>query len=267
MTFSMAAIDRETGQIGIVVQSKAFAVGTRVPWAKPGVGAVCTQASTNAQLGPAGLDLLAQGLSPQEVLDRLLADDEGRKTRQVGIVDASGRAANYTGEHCLDWAGGLTGEGWTCQGNILAGPQVLEAMAEAFTTFDGPLAERLLAALKAGQEAGGDARGVQSAALLVVAPDTDQPEGRLIDLRVDDHDAPIEELQRLYKIHRRLADTWSSGWVKYEGDVLLMAEQVMRLKGVSSLKALADSLGIRNAISGSKISLPFFEAIMRERMK
>lgn len=267
MTFSMAAIDRETGQIGIAVQSRAFAVGSRVPWAKPGVGAVCTQASTNTQLGPAGLDLLAQGLSPREVLDRLLAGDEGRKTRQVGILDIHGRAANYTGEHCLDWAGGLTGDGWTCQGNVLAGPQVLEAMAEAYARFDGPLAERLLAALKAGQEAGGDVRGMQSAALLVVGPDADRPDGKLIDLRVDDHDAPIEELQRLYKIHRRMVDTWHSGWIKYEGDVALMTEQVMRLRGVSSLKALADSLGVRNAISGSRISLSFFEAIMQERMK
>lgn len=267
MTFSMAALDRATGQIGIVVQSKTFAVGHAVPWAKPGVGAVCTQASTNAKLGPAGLDLLSQGLSPQEALDRLLQSDDGRKTRQVGILNASGQAANYTGENCLPWAGGLVGDGWTCQGNILAGPQVMEAMAKAYTTFDGPLAERLLAALKAGQEAGGDVRGMQSAALLVVDPDTDHPEGKLIDLRVDDHDDPIEELQRLYKIHVRTTSMWSSEWIKYEGDVVLMAEQVMRLRGVPSLKALASALGIQNGISGSRISLGFFEAILQERQK
>ncbi|HEY8347613.1 MAG TPA: DUF1028 domain-containing protein [Symbiobacteriaceae bacterium] len=267
MTFSIAAVDRKTGQIGIAVQSKAFAVGRAVPWAKPGVGAVCTQASTNAKLGPAGLDLLARGLTPQEAIDRLLQEDEGRKTRQLGIVDASGRAATYTGANCLPWAGGLTGDGWACQGNILTGPEVVEAMARAFTNATGPLAERLLAALKAGQEAGGDSRGMQSAALLVVSEDTDHPEGKLIDLRVDDHDSPIEELERLYQVYRRWTDHWQGEWIKYQGDVVLMAEQVMQMRGIPSLKALADALGVRNAIQGSRISQEFFQAILRERQK
>lgn len=267
MTYSFAAIDRETGQIGIAVQSKAFAVGLAVPWAKPGVGAVCTQANTNMKYGPEGLALLAQGLSPQEVIDRLTRDDEGRKIRQVGVLAADGRAAAYTGENCMAWAGSLTGDGWTCQGNILAGPQVVEAMAEAFTQAGGPLAERLLSALKAGQEAGGDIRGMQSAALLVVGEGAAHPEGKLIDLRVDDHHTPIEELARLYQVRKRLWENYAGEWVEYQGDIVLITEQLMRMRGISSLKALAEKLGIAEAIRGSKISQQFLRAIANERQK
>ncbi|MFZ5814707.1 MAG: DUF1028 domain-containing protein [Bacillota bacterium] len=267
MTYSFAALDRETGQIGIAVQSKAFAVGTGVPWARPQVGAVCTQATTNMKFGPDGLALLERGLSPQEVIDRLLREDEGRKVRQIGVLDASGRAANYTGANCLPWAGGLTGDGWTCQGNILAGPRVLEAMAEAFTGSSGPLAERLLAALKAGQEAGGDTRGMQSAALLVVAEGAAHPEGKLIDIRVDDHHTPIEELVRLYQIRKRVAENFAAEWVEYTGDIVLITEDLMRRRQIPSLKALAEKLGIADAIRGSKISQRFFRAIASERQK
>lgn len=267
MTYSFAALDRETGQIGIVVQSKAFAVGMAVPWALPKVGAVCTQANTNMKFGPEGLALLEQGLSPQEVIDRLLRDDEARKIRQVGVLNASGEAANYTGENCMAWAGGLTGDGWTCQGNILAGPQVLEAMAKAYAGSQGPLAERLLEALRAGQEAGGDIRGMQSAALLVVGEGAAHPGGRLIDIRVDDHASPIEELARVYQVRRKLSEAWSGEYVEYQGDIILMTEQLMRMRSITSLKALAERLGIEDAIRGSKISQRFLRAIASERQK
>ncbi len=267
MTFSLAALDRETGQIGIVVQSKAFAVGLAVPWARPKVGAVCTQANTNMKYGPEGLDLLEQGLAPQEVIERLTRADEGYKIRQVGVLDASGRAANYTGPNCMEWAGGLTGDGWTAQGNILAGPQVVEAMAAAYSSAEGPLAERLLSALKAGQEAGGDTRGMQSAALLVVGEGAMHPGGKLIEIRVDDHHTPIDELIRIYQVRKRLFDSRSGEWVDYQGDVMLMTEQLMRMRKIPSLKALAEKLGIEEAIRGSKISQRFLQAIAAERMK
>ncbi|MFZ5827944.1 MAG: DUF1028 domain-containing protein [Bacillota bacterium] len=267
MTYSFAAIDRETGQIGIVVQSKAFAVGMAVPWARPKVGAICTQANTNMKFGPDGLALLEQGVSPKEVISRLLQEDEGRKIRQIGVLDASGQAANYTGENCMAWAGGLTGDGWTAQGNILAGPQVLEAMAAAYTEERGSLAERLLDALKAGQEAGGDIRGMQSAALLVVGEGAQHPEGKLIDLRVDDHPKPIDELIRIYHVRKKLWDSWTGEYVEYQGDIILMTEQLMRMRQIPSLKALAERLGIEDAIRGSKISQRFLRAIANERQK
>lgn len=267
MTYSIAALDRETGTIGIAVQSRAFGVGFAVPWARPGVGAICTQASTNMKYGPEGLALLSQGLSPQEVIDRLTRADEGRKIRQVGVLAADGRAANYTGENCMEWAGGLAGDGWTCQGNILAGPRVVEAMAEAFTSATGPLAERLLLALKAAQEAGGDRRGMQSAALLLVGEGATHPEGKLFELRVDDHPNPIAELTRLYQVRKKLYDNYTAEWVEYSGDIILMAEHVMRLRSIPSLKALAEKMGIKDAIRGSKISQQFLRAISAERMK
>lgn len=267
MTYSIAALDRETGTIGIAVQSKAFGVGFAVPWAKPGVGAICTQANTNMAYGPAGLSLLGQGLSPQEVIGQLTQADEGRKIRQVGVLAADGRAANYTGENCMGWAGGLAGDGWTCQGNILAGSQVVEAMAEAFTGSAGPLAERLLLALKAAQEAGGDIRGMQSAALLVVGEGATHPEGKLFEIRVDDHATPIEELTRVYQVRKRLFENYSAEWVEYTGDILLTAEHVMRLRGIPSLKALAEKLGVKDAIRGSKISQALLRAIAAERAK
>lgn len=267
MTYSFAALDRETGQIGIVVQSKAFAVGMAVPWARPKVGAVCTQANTNMKFGPEGLALLQAGLSPQEAINRLLQDDDGRKIRQIGMLDASGQVANHTGENCMGWAGGLTGEGWTCQGNILAGPQVLEAMVAAYSGTTGPLAERLLNAIRAGQEAGGDVRGMQSAALLVVGEGAAHPEGKLVEIRVDDHHTPIEELIRVYHVQKKLWDSRTGEYVEYQGDIVLMAEQLMRMRTIPSLKALAEKLGIKEAIRGSKISQKFLRAIASERQR
>lgn len=203
-TFSIAAHDPATGELGVAVQSRAFSVGAGVPWAEAGVGAIATQASTNESFGPRGLALLRDGLSAPEVLDRLIASDDGRADRQLGIVDADGHSAAHTGDRCLDWAGDSTGVSFSVQGNILAGPDVVASMVAAFQRAPGELADRLLAALEAGQGAGGDRRGQQSAALLVVRESEVYPEyrTRYVDLRVEDHPEPIAELRRVFEIHR-----------------------------------------------------------------
>jgi len=203
-TFSIVAYDPATGDLGVAVESKFLAVGAVVPWAKAGVGAIATQAWANTAFGPDGLALLASGLTAQEALDRLVASDDDAAHRQVGIVDARGNAATFTGAACLPWAGGRTGPGYACQGNILVSAETVDAMAETFATAQGRLWDRLLAALAAGQAAGGDSRGQQSAALLVVRQGGGYGgrNDRFIDLRVDDHPAPIEELQRLLSLHK-----------------------------------------------------------------
>ncbi len=204
MTFSIVALDATTGELGIAVQSKFLAVGAVVPWAKAGIGAIATQSRANTSYGPRGLDLLARGLDPGSVAERLVAEDADRAKRQFGIVDARGRAATYTGTECFAWAGGTRGEGFCAQGNILAGPAVVEGMAEAFASASGSLAERLVSALDGGQRAGGDRRGMQSASLLVVKERGGYGgfNDRYIDLRVDDHERPIDELERLLATHR-----------------------------------------------------------------
>ena len=202
-TFSIAAFDPETDSLGVAVQSKFLAVGSVVPWARAGIGAVATQAMANFNYGPRGLDLMAEGRTAEETLEALTSADEGRDHRQLGVVDARGRAATYTGSECFDWAGGVTGEYYAAQGNILVGRETVDAMAKAYEGTEGDLAARLLAALDAGQEAGGDSRGRQSAALLVVREgggyggDND----RVIDLRVDEHPDPIKELIRIRDLH------------------------------------------------------------------
>lgn len=202
-TFSIVAYDPGNGDLGVAVQSKFLAVGAVVPWARAGVGAIATQSYANTRYGPEGLRLLAEGLSAEETLARLLADDEDRELRQVGIVDAQGRAAAFTGDECLAWAGHQVGPNYACQGNILIGEATVQAMASTFEGSSGPLADRLLAALAAGQAAGGDRRGQQSAALLVVRERGGYGgfNDRYLDLRVDDHPHPIAELQRLLKLH------------------------------------------------------------------
>ena len=169
-TFSIVAYDSVTGELGVAVQSRAFAVGAAVAWAEAGVGAIATQASTNESFGPQGLKFLAAGLGSEKALECLLENDPGREDRQVGMVDAHGHAANFTGARCLSWAGGVVGRGYACQGNILASEDVVTSMAEAFTGTTGELADKLLEALVAAQAAGGDKRGMQSAALVVVRP-------------------------------------------------------------------------------------------------
>lgn len=201
-TFSIVAWDSTTGDLGVAVQSKFFAVGSVVPWARAGVGAVASQAFGNTTFGPKGLEMLAAGRSPSEVMDALLSNDPGRAQRQVGIVDATGRASSFTGESCMAWAGGKEGVHYAAQGNILAGPDVVAAMGRAFESTKGLLGDRLLAALDAGQAAGGDSRGMQSAALLVVRAEGGYGgfNDRWCDLRVDDAPNPFVELRRLYNL-------------------------------------------------------------------
>jgi uncharacterized Ntn-hydrolase superfamily protein len=208
-TFSIVAFDPVNGDVGVAVQSKYFAVGAVVPWARAGVGAVATQAAGRAAYGPEILELLSQGIAPEQAIERALAGDEGRETRQLGVVDATGRAAAFTGSECNEWAGHATGPGSAAQGNILVGEAVVAEMAHAFETTSGALAERLVAALEAAQAAGGDRRGQQSAALVVERPGgvPESREGidRIVDLRVDDHAEPIRELRRLLELHTRMA--------------------------------------------------------------
>ena len=201
-TFSCVGFDPRTGDLGIAVQSRFFAVGAVVPWARAGVGAVATQAFANTTYGPRGLDLLRAGLSPREAIERLTRADSLAQRRQVGIVDRRGRAASFTGAECQDWAGDRVGRHFAVQGNILAGAEVVDAMAKAFEETGGMLGDRLLAALEAGQRAGGDRRGMQSAALLIVREGGGYAgmNDRYCDLRVDDAVDPIAELWRLYTI-------------------------------------------------------------------
>ena len=201
-TYSIVAFDPETRDLGVAVASKFVAVGAIVPWARANVGAIATQSFANVSYGPRGLDLLAKGYSAKRVLDILVSEDPGRDLRQVGIVDARGEAAAFTGEKCYEYAGHIVGDGYAVQGNILAGPQVLEEMARAFENTSGELVDKLLAALEAGEKAGGDRRGKQSAAILVVREKggyggyTD----KYVDIRVDDHPEPVEELKRIFRI-------------------------------------------------------------------
>jgi uncharacterized Ntn-hydrolase superfamily protein len=201
-TFSIVARDPETGDLGVAVQSKYFGVGSVVPHAKAEVGALATQARGNVLYGPQGLGLLESGVGPEEAIERLIADDPLRAQRQVGLVAADGAAASYTGEETLPWSGGKTGDNYAAQGNLLAGPEVVDAIAAAFETTDGDLPTRLVTALAAGQAAGGDARGRQSAALLVVRSGSGYmgASDRLVDLHVEDHPTPIKELWRLLGI-------------------------------------------------------------------
>lgn len=203
-TFSIVARDPQNGDLGVAVQSKFLAVGSIVPWAQAGAGAIATQALANIRYGPDGLALLAQGLPANDVLSQLIDGDPEAEHRQIGIVDAEGRAAAFTGSACLTWAGHIVGEGFAIQGNILEGPEVVRAMAKVFQSTTGELAERLVAALSAGQAAGGDRRGRQSAALYVVRAGGSYGGNydRYIDLRVDDHADPIVELGRLLQLHR-----------------------------------------------------------------
>ena len=236
MTFSLVAADPETGEVGVAVQSKYFAVGAVVPWAKAGVGAVATQAAGVAAYGPRVLALLEQGLAPEAALEAVLADDPDRETRQLGVVSADGVAVSFTGRGCLAWAGGIARPGFAAQGNILAGEAVVDELVRAFEQTSGSLAERLLAGLEAAQAAGGDRRGQQSAALVVersgAAAESRDGVDRVVDLRVDDHPAPIAELRRLLEIQRRWdALRLASGRYAardYEAGIAILTEALTR---------------------------------------
>jgi uncharacterized Ntn-hydrolase superfamily protein len=230
-TYSIAACDLEAGQWGVVTQSKFLAVGSVVPWAEPGVGAIATQAYANPRYGPEGLALLRSGSSAEEVVAALTEADDGRDHRQLGVVDSRGGSASFTGSECFEWAGGLTGPCFAAQGNILVGDETVAALATTFTASEGrPLADRLLECLAAAQAAGGDRRGQQSAALLVVerAGGYAGLSDLLVDLRVDDHEQPVTELARLYRMHDLLfGKTPREQWIDLDGG--LRAELQERL--------------------------------------
>jgi uncharacterized Ntn-hydrolase superfamily protein len=230
-TYSIAACDPEAEQWGVATQSKFLAVGAVVPWAEPQVGAIATQAWANPRYGSDGLKLLREGLSADEVVERLTSADEGRDHRQLGVVDSEGRAATYTGKECLDWAGGRTGPCYAAQGNILVSAETVDAIADTFESSSGPLVGRLLDCLDAAQAAGGDRRGQQSAAILIV--ERDGGYGRLsdvvVDLRVEDHERPLEELRRLYGLHDAIfGETPRDQWLKVDDE--LAAELRERLE-------------------------------------
>ena len=219
-TFSIAAADPATGEVGVAVQSKFLAVGSVVPWVKANVGAVATQSWANTSYGPRGLELLEQGLSPEAVIEELVGSDEGKSLRQVAIVSANGEAAAFTGEECYDWAGHKIGRHHSAQGNILVSEETVITMSETFERTTGSLAERLLQALAAAQQAGGDSRGKQSAAVYVLQEGAGYGgyNDVKVDLRVDDHPEPIDELQRLYKLHQ-LFNAPSENFLALEGEV------------------------------------------------
>lgn len=222
MTFSIVGFDPVEKEWGIAVQSKFLGVGAVVPWAKAGAGAVATQSYANTAYGPKALDLMGQGKTAQKTLEMLLAEDPDREMRQVGLIDSKGNAATFKGKACYDWAGGVTGTHFAAQGNILVDEGTVQAMARVFTETNGTLADKLLAALEAGQEAGGDSRGKQSAALYIVKEKAGYGgfNDRYIDLRVDDHPDPIKELIRIYQLQQLyFAPSKPERIAKVEGEI------------------------------------------------
>jgi uncharacterized Ntn-hydrolase superfamily protein len=252
-TYSIAACDLDHGQWGVATQSKFLAVGSIVPWAEPGAGAVATQAYANPRYGPDGLALLRQGLSAEDVVRRLTEADDGRDERQLGVVDAQGRGATYTGIACLEWAGGRAGDGYAAQGNILVSGDTVDALVESFEKSEGALAERLIEALAAAQAAGGDKRGQQSAAVLVVERDggyaglTDT----LVDLRVDEHVAPIDELRRLYGLHQQLfGKTPRDRWLTIDDELRAEIDGHLGRLGYARLADWAGDANLEERLDG-----------------
>jgi uncharacterized Ntn-hydrolase superfamily protein len=262
-TFSIVAGDPDAGELGIAVASRFFAVGSVVPWAKADVGAVATQSFANTTFGWRGLELLEKGLAPEEVVEVLVRMDSDPARRQFGIVAADGQSATYTGEGCLDWAGGRNGPNYAVQGNILAGEEVILAMERTFLQTEGTLAERLYAALLAGEAEGGDARGKQSAAMLVVKRDagyggyTDDA----IDIRVDDHAEPFRELGRLLN-YAQMNYAWNEAWTlftqKKYGQALPPMERTASL-APENAEVLYDLAVIRLAAGEEKGALKALE--------
>jgi uncharacterized Ntn-hydrolase superfamily protein len=277
VTFSIVACDESVPEWGVAVASKFPAVGAVVPWARAGAGAVATQSYANTSFGPLGLDLMAAGATAREALDRMLGEDGGAATRQVGTVDARGTAVTFTGGDCMAWAGGRTGRGYACQGNILAGPEVVEAMATAFEGGEGDLVDRLLAAVVAGDRAGGDRRGRQSAALLVVreAGGYGGYTDRYVDLRVDDHPDSVAELVRVFEAYDR--DILIRNDPELEATSVLVAELQRRLSALgrfdgrasgayddATRKAIADFAGENNLEGKLRDDDVLYESIVRE---
>jgi uncharacterized Ntn-hydrolase superfamily protein len=267
-TYSIAACDLEAKQWGVAVQSKFLAVGSIVPWAEPEVGAVATQAYANPSYGPNGLALLREGLSASAVVERLTAEDDGRDHRQLGVVDAHGDTASWTGPGCNEWAGGRTGPGYAAQGNILVGEETVDALATTFeSNAELPLVRRLLECLAAAQAAGGDRRGQQSASVLVVARNGGYAglSDILVDLRVDDHERPIEELRRIYEMHRRLFEVSPrEDWLPLEGELRTEVEERLGDLGYDSLDAWAGVENLEERVDGSEAIDPVLLDALRE---
>jgi uncharacterized Ntn-hydrolase superfamily protein len=253
----------------VAVQSKFLAVGSVVPWAEPLVGAIATQSYANPRYGPDGLALLREGLSAEEVIERLTAADEDRAQRQLGVVDASGSGASYSGAECNAWAGGRTGPCYAAQGNILVSEATVDALAETFETTAGtPLVTRLLDCLDAAQAAGGDRRGQQSAAVLVVGPEQGYAglSDVFVDLRVDDHRRPLEELRRLFAIHQELfGSTPRSQWIPVDDGLRKEIEDRLAILGYERLDDWAGVENLEERVDGMDAVDPFVLEKLRQR--
>jgi uncharacterized Ntn-hydrolase superfamily protein len=267
-TYSIAACDLGAGQWGVATQSKFLAVGSVVPWAEPHIGAIATQAYANPRYGPDGLRLLREGLAAEQVVERLTASDDGREERQLGVVDAEGRSASYTGSKCLDWAGHRTGPCYAAQGNILVSAETVDAIAVTFESNAAqPLAQRLIECLSAAQVAGGDSRGQQSAALLVVQKDGGyaQLSDTLVDLRVDDHQHPIEELRRLYTLHDQLfGRTAPEDWLTLDETLRTEIDERLKKLGYSRLDEWAGVANLEERVEGDERIDPVVLDSLRE---
>ena len=268
-TYSICACDLEARQWGVAVQSKFLAVGCVVPWAEPLVGAIATQSYANPRYGPDGLALLREGLSAEETVQRLTAADEGRSQRQLGIVDGGGRGATYTGAECNEWAGGRTGPGYAAQGNILVSAETVDALAETYeATERNPLVERLLDCLDAAQRAGGDRRGQQSAAILVVGPEQGYASlsDVFVDLRVDDHERPLDELRRLFGIHQELfGKTPRSQWIEVDDALRKEIDNRLTALGFDRLEDWASVENLEERVEGEDAIDPFVLDRLRAR--
>jgi uncharacterized Ntn-hydrolase superfamily protein len=260
-TYSICACDLEARQWGVAVQSKFLAVGSIVPWAEPLVGAIATQSYANPRYGPDGLALLRQGASAEEVVERLTAADDLRAERQLGVVDARGRGAAYTGDECNEWAGSRTGPCYAAQGNILVSADTVDALAETFeATSAKPLADRLLDCLDAAQSAGGDRRGQQSAALLVVGPEQGYAglSDVFVDLRIDDHERPLGELRRILGIHQELfVATPREKWITVDAALRKEIETRLAVLGYERLDEWAGAENLESRVDGMEEVDPF----------
>jgi uncharacterized Ntn-hydrolase superfamily protein len=267
-TYSICACDLEAGQWGVATQSKFLAVGSVVPWAAPQAGAIATQAYANPRYGPDGLALLGEGLSADEVVERLTSADDDRAIRQLGVVDGQGRAATFTGRDCHAWAGGRTGEGYAAQGNILVSGATVDALATTFeATAGAPLAVRLLDCLDAAEAAGGDSRGRQSSALLVVERDGGYAglSDTLVDLRVDDHADPLGELRRVYGIHDDLfGRTPRDEWIAVDDALRAELDGLLGRAGHASLTDWAGIENLEERVDGESEIDPVVLARLRE---
>ena len=260
-TYSLCACDLEAEHWGVAVQSKFLAVGSIVPWAEPRVGAIATQAYANPSYGPEGLALLRSGRSAEDVAAALTEADEGRAERQLGVVDGHGEAASYTGSECNAWAGHRTGAGYAAQGNILVSRETVDALAETFEATAGrPLVERLLDCLDAAQAAGGDSRGQQSAAILVVGPGQGYAglSDTLVDLRVDDHERPLEDLRRLFGIHQELfGRTPRKHWIEVDDGLRKELEDRLAVLGYEKLEDWAGVENLEERVDGEDAIDPY----------